>query len=308
MIQFLTKNLAVKLIALVLAVGLWYYAVGEEDVEFTRAIPLEISVVNPQMSILKTSAHSIEVTFAAPRSLLSELASEDIRAIHEIGDEVKTAGDYSFRIEASEIDLKRLQPRIVKIEPDTVQVTLDELIAKKLKIKPVFSGEPAFGYIVVESELQLDPNAILVEGPKSQLEKDEFIETEPIDLVGRIRSFRRTVRMNLPPNVKALSETLIDTYVPIREEFEEKSFSNVPVKVLQGADEVMQFEMKPANISFILKGSKRRLEALSQDKILAYVAAVGLKKGEHDLPVQLVLPEEVSLNEEQAITVKLIIS
>ena len=82
MIQWLTRDWGLKLISLLLAVGLWYYAVGEESIEVTRVVPLEIKITNPQMSILETSTRLVQVTLTAPRALLSDLASAEIRAVH----------------------------------------------------------------------------------------------------------------------------------------------------------------------------------------------------------------------------------
>ena len=304
MIEWLTKDWGSKLIAFFLAVGLWYYAVGEEGIEVTRRVPLDIKVKNTQMSVLKTSAKSVLVTLVAPRALLSDLTSEKISAFHEIREDVKTQGDYSFRLEAREIKLPSPQIRVTRIEPEVIQVTLDELIVQKLVVKPNFVGEPAFGYKVNPEEVQLDPNAVLIEGPKVQLEKMDSIKTERIDLVGRIRSFRRTVELDLPPNVKPLSEVLIDIYVAVKEEFDEKVFENVPVKILRASESKEQIEVSPPAISFVLKGSKKQLEKLTGDKILAYADASPLGEGEHQIPVQMVLPQDVSLKDETPVTVK----
>lgn len=308
MMQWLTRNWTAKLVSLILAVGLWLFAVGEEGVEVQRTIPLVIQVKNPQMSILETSTHSLQIVLSAPRALLSDMASKEIQAVHEIGGEVKNAGEYSFRVEPGEIELPSAQIRVVKIEPGVIQVTLDEVITKKLRIEPRFFGDPAFGYKVNQEEMQLDPNAVLIEGPKGQLEKQESVKTEKIDLVGRIRSFRRTVGLELPPNVRPISETLIDVYVPIREEFEEKHFENVPVKVLRALEVDGRVFVEPATLSFVLKGPKRQLENMAPEGIMVYVDASFLSFGEHEAAVQMVLPESVSLKEETPVTVKLKIS
>lgn len=301
------RNWGIKIASLFLAVGLWYYAVGEEDIEVTRAVPLQITIENSRVSVLKTSTQTVQVTLAASRSLLSDLASGKIVAVHDIGAEVKTAGDYSFRLETAEIKVPVPKIRVVKIEPSIIQVVLDELIAKKIEIHTSFLGEPAFGYKVREEEIQLDPNAVLVEGPKSQLDKLKFVETEKIDLVGRTRSFRRMVALSLPPHVKPVSETAIDVYIPIREEFEEKNFEDVRVKVLMPPDVKGAVEVVPPAVSFTLKGSKRQFEKLSRENILAYVDASSLGPGEHQAAVEIVLPEDVSLKENKPVTVKLTI-
>ncbi|MBN1687481.1 MAG: hypothetical protein JW893_00090 [Candidatus Omnitrophica bacterium] len=298
MIQWFYRDLGLKLIALFLAVGLWYYAVGEEGIEVTRSVPLEIELKNEQMSILKKSVEAVQVTFLAPRAVLSELTVAELKAKHTIGQDVKTAGDYSFRVEAGAIELPDPQIRVVGIDPEVVHVTLDELIVQKLKIQPNLVGDPAFGYTVDQGEIQLNPNAILIGGPKGQLEQLDAVQTEPIDLVGRIRSFRRTVTLDLPPNVKPMSEAMIDVYIPIREELGEKTFENIPVKVMRTPDGPERLTIEPSSISFALKGSVAQLERLIPEKILAYVDVSELPAGEHRSPVKLFLPEGVNLKDE----------
>lgn len=304
MIQWLTKNSGLKLISLALAIGLWYYAVGEEGIEVTRSIPLEIKVKNPHMSIFQTSTRNVQVTFRAPRSLLSSLATQEMKAFHEIGSEAEKAGDYSFRLEAREIEPRTLQTRVIKIEPEVIQVSLDELIVQKLAVKPEFTGDPAFGYKINPEEIQLNPNAVLVEGPKAQLEKLDSIKTEKVDLVGRIRAFRRTVQVQLPQNLKLLSEPLIEVYVPIHEEYAEKNFEKMPVKVMEGPGQNRKVEISPAEISFTVKGSKKQVEELVAQKILLYADLAGLDNGEHEVPVQIMLPENMSLKDAKPLTVK----
>jgi len=307
MTETLTRDWGLKLISLILAIGLWYYAVGEEGIEITRTIPLEIKIKNDQVSLLKTSAKHIQVTLMAPRALLSEITSAEIQAIHEINEEVEAAGEYSFRLESREIKLPKPYIRVVNIEPEVVHLTLDELIVQKLAVKPHFVGEPAFGYTVIEDEIQLDPNAILVEGPKGQIQKLDAVSTDRIDLVGRIRSFRRTIPLDLPPNVKPLSEALIDVYISIREELEEKSFQDVPIKILSSSEGNHRITTDPSVVSFVLKGSVRQLERLLPENLLAYADISELEIGEHQVPVKLVLPEDVGLKEDKPVIVKVTI-
>ena len=259
MMRWLTRHWGLKTVSLILAVGLWFYAVGEEGVEVERVIPLQVKVANKQMSILKASTRTVRVTLSAPRALISEIMGKAMTAAHVIGAEVKTAGEYSFRVEPREIKLPSPQVRIVKIEPEAVSVTLDELIVQKLPVKATLVGEPAIGYKVKEDEIQLDPNAVLVEGPKGQLEKFDAIPTERIDLVGRIRSFRRTLQLDLPPGIEAQSESLIDVVVPIKEESGEKALEHVPVRVLTTASTPVDFEISPEELSLILSGSHLQL-------------------------------------------------
>lgn len=295
MMKWLTQNFGIKVISLILAIGLWYYAVGEEGIEVTRIIPLELKVQNSQMSILKTSARAVQVTFVAPRALLSELTSEDIQAFHEIGSEVNKAGEYSFRLEPREIKMKMPQIRITKIEPETILVTLDELIVQKLAIQPQFIGEPAFGYKLELKGIELNPNAVLIEGAKGELEKLDSVKTEKLNLVGRTRSFRTAAELALPPNLKLLGENVVDIYIPISEEYEEKPFENIEVRILRAVNTSDKIEIDPKTVSFSLAGSKKNLEKVLPENVQPYVDLSTLEPGTHEVLLELMLPEKISL-------------
>jgi hypothetical protein len=73
MITWLTRDWGLKLVALVLAIGLWFYAVGEESVEVERTVPLEVQVQNKQMSILKASVKNVRVKLVVARTRISTL-------------------------------------------------------------------------------------------------------------------------------------------------------------------------------------------------------------------------------------------
>jgi YbbR domain-containing protein len=192
----------------------------------------------------------------------------------------------------------------VKIVPETVTVKLDELIVQKLEILPDFVGEPAVGYKLLADELRMDPNAVLTQGPKGVLEKMKSAKTEPIDLVGRIRSFYRTVQVKLSSGVKPMSESLVNVYIPIREEFGEKEFKDVPVRILRSPAASGVVDLSPDKVTLVLKGSKLYLEKLAPETLLAYVDLADLKKGDYDLLLQVVLPENVSLKDKEPIKVK----
>jgi YbbR domain-containing protein len=238
---------------------------------------------------------------------LSDLTREGIKAVHEVGREVKKSGDYSFRLEPREIKVQNPQIRITKIEPEIIQITLDEVMAKKVPVKSNFVGEPAFGYKVEEAQIELSPNAVMVEGPKAQLEKIDSIKTEKIDLVGRVRSLRKTVTLDLPENIKLLSEPYIDVYVPIFEASDEKTFDHIPVRFVSAASGSRKAEIQPPNVSLVVRSSQKRFETLTAQDILAFVDVASLPPGEHALPVKVVLPEGVSFKEAKPLTVKVFV-
>jgi YbbR domain-containing protein len=166
-----------------------------------------------------------------------------------------------------------------------------------LEIEPTFLGEPAFGYRLDTANVQIDPRSVLAEGPKSQLEKLAKVKTQPIDLVGRIRSFRKTVRVAEEPGLEVLSESLVDVYVPIQEAVAEKTFEKIPVKILGEALPAGRVFVEPAKLTLVLRGAAKDLEALTPERILVYVEITGLAEGNHSVSIQTTLPPNIFLKE-----------
>ncbi|MBI4397878.1 MAG: hypothetical protein HY586_02000 [Candidatus Omnitrophica bacterium] len=290
----LINNLGLKIVSLILAVIVWFYAAGEGQDQITVRVPLEVESVAPAMTVVHGARQTLRVVLQAPRNLIHILSSFDVTAHHKIAPSVK-AGEYSFKIGEDDFHLPPGDIRIVEIYPPIVHVRLDEVTQKKLKVNPMIQGEPAVGFSINQADVLVDPNAVVVEMPRVQSEKFETIDTEPIDVVGRLRSFRRKVKLEFGPDIKPVNTDSVDVYVPLIEQFSSKTFENIPVKVIGIPDKTFSIFLNPAKVSLQLKGPLRLLETMKPEEILAYVEVTGLKNGRYDLPLTVNAPSNISL-------------
>ena len=291
---WLTEHWGLKLISLVLAIGFWFYVVGEESIEITKTVPLEVIPPSEKLSVVKSSTYFLEATVHAPRNLISAFSSMNISASHKI-ESVQKAGEYSFTVSQGDFTLPTPTIRIVKVFPSVVTVTLDEMIIKKLPVDVEVAGEPAFGYRVDKDQIELDPNTVLVEGPKAMLEKMDTIKTEPVQLVGRVRSFRRTVKIQQPNGVRVIGDGITEIQVPVKAEYAEKEFGEVPVKPLGAPGGNHYPVLQSSQVSIVLKGPRAVVDKLTAHDFLAYADVDDLKEGPHDVTVQFVLPTDIVL-------------
>ena len=56
-----------------------------------------------------------------------------------------------------------------------------------------------------------------------------------------------------------------------------------------------KIELDPKVVSFSLTGSKKNLEKITAENIRPYVDLSALDPGTHEVPVDLMLPEEISM-------------
>ncbi len=294
---FIAK-LVLPLISLFIAIILWLYAVGEQSVEVALKVPLKINPPQERMTVLSGSLQNVTLRLSVPRNIMSVVSQQSVHAYHEIKG-VEKAGEYNFRVEPRDIILPPGNIRILEIYPEVITVTLDELIVQKLPIHAPLNGEPAHGYLIDNKKIDINPNAALIEGPKAKLEKLEAIHTERIDVVGRTRSFKGKVGLNLDPDLRSITRDLmIDVFVPIRREYSVSVFHEVQVKVLKNPKMLSVVSLDPEKVSFAVSGPKVVLDKLTNGDILAFVDVSSREKGIYDVPLQLKLPEEVELNHE----------
>ncbi|MBU1862981.1 MAG: hypothetical protein KKH94_04865 [Candidatus Omnitrophica bacterium] len=293
----LDKNKFGLLIAsFILSVSLFYYISGEESVEIEKRVFLRI-IPSKGITILGGPRREIKVTLSAPRNMLSSLSTHKLIAQHRIR-EVKNAGEYSFGVRESDINLPHGGVKVVDIKPKVITVSLDEVVTKKLLVKAHIVGEPAASYTVDYDNILKDPTAALVKGPKSRLEKKKFILTDSIDVVGRIRSFRIRVPLKYSSQYSVVSKESIDVYIPLKQEGFQKVVENIPVHVLYSASSDFFVTINPTVITVPLKGPEKILAKLGKDDLLAYIDITSLSRGEYQLPLMMNLPPEVSLAQE----------
>jgi len=293
-------NTGFQIISLVLAVILWLYAVGEQSVEVTLRVPLQVYPPDGgRMAVLSSSQQDVTLRLSVSRNLLSVITQQSIKAVHRIKG-VDKAGEYNFRIEPRDIAIPPGNARILGIYPEAVTVTLDEVIVQKFPIQVDLAGDPAQGYAVDKEGVRLEPEAVLIEGPKGKLEKLKMILTEIVNVVGRTQSFRKKVRLILGADLKSIpKEVIIDVLIPIRKQYGVNVFREIPVKILGTPMKVATFaSLEPEKVDVTLRGPGSVLEQLSPEEIIAFIDVTGLEKGEYDIPLKFKLPKEIALDQD----------
>ena len=165
-----TKNLPILLTAVALAIAVWILAVTTTDpVEkrnYSRPVALEVTGLDPQLTITSELPEQISLTLSAPTSIwASELSNANVvRAYLDVSG--LEAGNYTLPIDL-QIDAQPV--KVDNYSPKEVEVRLEQLYTKDLSITLVQPSSPAVGYEAGAPKLSSD--TATVSGPSSQVEK-----------------------------------------------------------------------------------------------------------------------------------------
>lgn len=184
----LTHNSWIKLGALILAVSLWFYVAGEETVQTDLKMPIQF-VLADGMVIAEQRVDSITISVSGRKDVISRLSEEELVCKVDFTKytEQKTV---AFFIEKKYLPLDP-EIAVLNIIPNTLEVKIDRSVQKIMPIKVVTEGEPAPGYRV--ESFVIDPISAIVKGPEEYLKDMLYIDTEPVDVTGRQKSFKKMV-------------------------------------------------------------------------------------------------------------------
>ncbi len=173
------NNWPYKVLAILLAVIMWYFVVGEERAEVGLTVPLELINIPRDLIVVNNVVHGIDIRVNGPRSLVRSLAAESLSKRLDLSN--TKAGTVSFSITSEGIPLPR-GVKITRITPTQVIVVLQKLMTQKITVKPRIVGKPAPGYEI--ASVQVNNPQVEIAGPEEVVKNIESLYTKPIEIQG----------------------------------------------------------------------------------------------------------------------------
>ncbi|MDD4772962.1 MAG: CdaR family protein [Eubacteriales bacterium] len=160
-------DIALKILAVVIAFIIWYYAMATDSTTFTRtfvAVPVDI-INETGFSVISGYDNTVDITVQGKKSEINKLTNEDIAAYADLGS-VDTAGRHTVSINVS-------MPGNVSLtgkSADSISVYMDNTVTKTVPVTVVVVN------YMIDNGYELGsptPNIgeIKVEGPDGVLDK-----------------------------------------------------------------------------------------------------------------------------------------
>ncbi len=178
-INLLTRNWPLKLLALVLAFVLWLTLIPEEKIfsEKTLTVPLETRNIPPEVELVEKPTSMIEVTLRAPNRLLGEISSSNVQAILNLERGTINQEDYPLNLSMIRVPS---DAKVLRIFPNKVHLKLEKSRAMLMEVFPVIIGKAKEGFTI--DKIELTPSKVIVRGPESKFSPKDRVQTSPVDI------------------------------------------------------------------------------------------------------------------------------
>ena len=289
------KNLLLKIVSLCLGALLWYFVVGEDRLDMNIQIPVEILNLPEDLVISNQYKKEVDVSVRGPRSAIQELRNRHIsRSIDLSG---ANPGTVVIKNDNSSIPLPR-GITVLRLQPANITLSIDQLVRIRIPIQPVTEGAVSPGYVL--EQISLDPDQMIVSGPKALVESESVLKTYVINLDGLNHSITLPVHLNLSSElINLIGETVVVATIDVQEKFIEKTVRKIPVNV---KDASRPFLVKPHFISVVAEIPENLIRNTPVPSMLfrAYVNAKDIQQ-QQSVPV---IVNGVSVPGHEPITIK----
>lgn len=287
------NNWVLKLISLLFALLLWYFVVGEDKVDTTLFVPVEIVNLPRELVIANQYRKQLEVTISGPRGLISGINRQPISRTINLS---KAApGTMVIRNDPETMPFPR-GINVLRLQPTHITLLIDRLMEKDIPIQAKTEGRPAEGHEL--AEVLFEPPFIRLTGPQGILEPTKTLTSKAIDISGFKGPVTAQVPLDLKPEIlELIGETVVTAHVIVREKTTERRLTDIPVRMLNPILQKRLSEMRPKTVSVRALLPISKASDPVSDLVVAQIRAEELPTGSHKLPVEVVAAEQVVILE-----------
>src|SRR5436309_467680 len=193
--QLFVRNWPIKLAAMFFAVML-YVAVAAQQ-PLSQRFALRLAVTVPPGRAVRQQPAGVTVTVTGKGSEIMKLRSFP-RTIRKTISDTFSGSVWSIHLQASDVDIpKGTDVQVVEITPRDVDVVLDPVGKKDVRIVPLVRVEAESGYVL--RGLSIVPSVARVVGPEKSLAAVDSITTLPTVISSVNGPFFRTVPLDTTP-------------------------------------------------------------------------------------------------------------
>jgi YbbR domain-containing protein len=288
LVQRVRRNLGLRAIALVLALGLWFFVnAGQRGMLAPMRVPISYRQLPHGLVIVNQRPESVQIEVRGPRTLLSLLDPD--RMLLRLDLSGVTPGQAVFKIGPEMFNVPR-QTDVARISPSQIVLDIDRIAERQVPVHVNLQGQPAAGYRV--ASVKANPSAVTIRGPSRFVFHSENVQTTPVEVTGAKADVAQPVILAPPSDrVTITGPQAAEAMVSIDEIVADREYRGLPVEVRDTENKV---KVQPSKIAVTVRGPINQLSGLNLHGSV-YVTAEDEEPGLRDLPVQIELPDGIQL-------------
>jgi hypothetical protein len=286
-----TRNLTVKVVCVLLAGLLWAQAAADQQVERVLELPLHLTGLPDSLVVRKRDAPAS--VWVRLESTKLQLLLHDVfgRGRGRVEVDLEAAGEGEFHHDISVREVVADGTPLAVESPTTLHLQIHRRVQREVPVRVVLDGQLESG-LIFAGRPAVTPPQVLVSGPKPVVEGLDHVNTEPIKVSRRRRSFSETVTLARPDPDLELRPVEVDVTLGI-DEIVERSFENLPISVLSDVFDSTRIYVEPRTAQVRLTGPARTMRALRPQEI-SVVLPIGDKEGGvYQIEPQVLVPDEI---------------
>lgn len=275
------RNPGLKIMAVLLATALWFTVAGEQNVERTMRVPLELRNKPANLEIVGEPPTTIDVRVLGSSALLGRLDPGDVVAMLDLAS--ARPGSRLFHIRTDEVRVP-YGVSVQQLTPATIALELENSARRLVPVQPAIEGEPAPGFVA--GKVTADPAAVEVIGPESHIAGLLAATTEPVSVNGQRGTVTDTVTVGVSDTAVRLVEPVSAAVrIEILPAPVERVVSDVPIR-WRNLAAGLSARVMPRSATVTVRGQRGAIDAMRAETIDAFVDLAGLGPGQYNLRVQ----------------------
>jgi len=191
--KFLLENIGLKIAAVLLSIVLWVFVTSRGQSELSVDAPLEFKNIPQGLEVVNHPVKTITLTIRGQERFIKNIRPSDVRVPVDLSKAKK--GESVYYIRRDDIVLPHAIT-VTNIIPSNIKVTVEETVAKTVKVIALITGEPERGYYV--KSIDVRPQTAEIEGVRSEIARVKNIKTESLDITGLNETFTQDLKLDLP--------------------------------------------------------------------------------------------------------------
>jgi len=293
----LRHNIGMRILSLFLAVGLWVFVnAGQRGSLQSFNVPVSYRNLPPHYLITGTHPESVKIEVTGPRTLLSII--DPNRLTVKLNLSGVGVGQASFKVGPEAFNLPRMTT-VTSITPSQIVLDLDKIVTHAVPVHLVTTGPVQEGYRIAATEA--NPRTVTIRGPSLDLARIAEVRSEPIQLAGLTTNIARMVALEVPSATVRIDPSEVAANVVLSAIERDKQIRAVRIQVRNND---YQAKIEPPYVNLTVHGAESLLDQIDRQNTV-YVDADGLPPGNYDVPLQMSLPEGVTLVHQSVSKVRL---